>query len=74
MSRAAWSCDYCETNNTATNHECRNCGAAQALAGGAIQERVRSVPHVHDAAEQPVFFNSKYAQEPSLPTHSRLRG
>lgn len=79
MSRAAWSCDYCETNNTATNDKCRNCGAERALAGGAVQERTRSVPHAHDTSEQPVFFDSKHAtppspSEPSSPSRVRIGG
>lgn len=67
MSRAAWSCDFCETNNTATNDECRNCGAERVLAGGAVQARTRTVPNTHDTSEEPVFFDSRHAVPPSSP-------
>src|SRR5690242_5182566 len=75
MSRAAWSCDCCDTNNTAECDACRNCGAERAVAGSAVPERTRSVPRVHDTAEQPVFFDSAHSspEEVAAPTSSRIR-
>lgn len=70
MSRAAWSCAECDTNNNASNDVCRNCAAAREAAGGAVREQ--PVRQIRQTAEQPVFVESRYATPPPAPV--RLAG
>jgi hypothetical protein len=61
MSRAAWSCDYCETNNGAGNELCRNCGEERAVAGGALPAQVDAAGRTPATPQRPVFVTSKHA-------------
>lgn len=75
MSRAAWSCDYCETNNGPSNDVCRNCGGERETAGGAVPEQVRA-GRPRATPERPVFVDSKHATAPeevARPASSRVR-
>ncbi|HYQ62442.1 hypothetical protein [Actinophytocola sp.] len=76
MSRAAWSCDYCETNNGAGNDSCRNCGEERAVAGGAVPAHVDAAGRTPATPERPVFVTSRHATAPeevAPPQPSRVR-
>jgi hypothetical protein len=72
MSHAAWTCTYCDTNNSDGDRQCRVC-LAEREKSGVVPTPTTTIRRIPGAGERPVFVESKHAPPGEAKPPSRVR-